>query len=383
MKNVSYKIKYFILVSTIIIFQICTQLYNSIIVYGESKKINVSARAAIAMDVDSGLVLYEKNAYEIIPMASTTKVMTALVALKHGKLEQKIVISKKAASIGGSKVKYSANEEITLKELLYGLMFKSGNDAAIAISEGVAGSLDEFINLMNEEVVNMGLTNTHFESPHGLDKPMHYTTVYDLAKLTCMAKKNDFFNKLVKTKSVTRGEYNFTRDYNNINKLLYDNPNCTGVKTGYTAQAGKCLVSSFNIDNREIVVVTLNCTERWKESNKIFNYVKDEYTYENIKKVGDTLVQFTDLKGNSVGGYIKEQIVIPKNSFSKYEEKITLNKLGMKDIDIPKDKIIGTYKLFKDDKEIYCTYIYSDAQIKNKENLWYKINNDLRNKQKK
>lgn len=380
MKNIIYKGKEQIVEFTIFLAITYGILFNTITVYGENNKINVSARAAIAIDMDSGLVLYEKNAYEVIPMASTTKIMTALVALKHGNLDKKIIISKKAASIGGSKVKYRAKEEITLRELLYGLLFKSGNDAAIAISEDVGGSLEKFINLMNEEVVNMGLTNTHFESPHGLDKPMHYTTAYDLAKLTCIAKRNETFNKLVRTKSIGKGEHNFTRDYNNINKLLYQNPNCTGVKTGYTANAGKCLVSSFNINNKEIVVVTLNCTERWNESNKIFNYVKDEYKFDNIRSANENILQFTDLSGNAISGYIKENIVLPKNSYSKYDEKVNLNDFAMEDLNIAKDNVIGLYKILKDDKEVYSAYIYNDCAINNKENIWYKINKNLRDR---
>lgn len=341
--------------------------------YSNIKSMNVNARAAIAIDKDTGLVLYEKNAYEVIPMASTTKIMTALVAIRHGDLDKKITISKRAAAIRGSTVKYRVGEEITLRELLYGLMFKSGNDAALAIAEGVGGSVEEFIKLMNEEAVNIGLSNTHFETPHGLDKPTHYTTAYDLALLTAEAKKNNIFDEIVKSKTISRGQHKFTRDYNNINKLLYSNPQCTGVKTGYTGQAGKCLVSSFKLNNNEIIVVTLNCTERWKESNKIYDYVKNNYTYDKIRNKNDSVFTFVDLKGKKVNGVIKEEVTLPKDNSSKYEEKIEIYKDNFKDKYIKSNSVIGYYKIYKNEKEIYKTFIYNDNSINNQETIFYKL----------
>lgn len=351
---------------------------STTLAYSNSKNMNVSARAAIAIDKDTGLVLYEKNAYEVIPMASTTKIMTALVAIRHGNLDKKIEISKRAAAIRGSTVKYRVGEEITLRELLYGLMFKSGNDAALAIAEGVGGSVEEFIKLMNEEAVNIGLSNTHFETPHGLDKPTHYTNAYDLALLTAEAKKNKTFDEIVKSKSISKGQHKFTRDYNNINKLLYSNPQCTGVKTGYTGQAGKCLVSSFKLNNKEIIVVTLNCIERWKESNRIYDYVKNNYTYDKIKSKNEKVLTFVDLKGKEVNGVIKEEVTLPKDNFSKYEEKIDIYKENFKDKYIKKDSIIGYYKIYKDEKEVYKTFIYNDNSINNKETIFYKIKEHLK-----
>ncbi|SHJ64301.1 D-alanyl-D-alanine carboxypeptidase [Hathewaya proteolytica DSM 3090] len=355
-----------------------TMILGNFTAYAQTKDLRVDARAAIAMDVESGMVLYEKSSYDVIPMASTTKIMTALVALRHGELDKKITISKRAASIGGSTVKYRYNEEITLRELLHGLMFKSGNDAAIAIAEGVGGTVEEFVNMMNEEAVNMGLLNSHFETPHGLDKPMHYTTAYDLARMTCIAKQNDFFNKLVKTKLVTRGQNNFTRDYNNINKLLYSNPVCTGVKTGYTAQAGKCLVSSFKINNREIVVVTLNCTERWNESSKIYDYVKSNYKYDKIVTKGEKVSSLKDINNNTIDLCSNETITMPLNSKSNYEKVVVINEKNLKDVDVKAGTIIGVYKILKDKNEICSCYIYNREDIKNKESFWFKVNNKLK-----
>lgn len=243
--------------------------------------IRVSARNAIALDSKTKQVLFEQNADEIVPMASTTKILTALVAITHGDLDREVNISKNAASIRGSKVGYVAGEKIRLRELLYGLMYKSGNDAAIAIAEDIGGSIEGFSKIMNDYAISLGLINSHFESPHGLDSPKHYTCAYDLALLTTKAMESDLFCQICGTKSITRDTSNFTRDYNNINKILYKIPEANGVKTGYTGQAGKCLVSSVKHEGRNIIIVVLNCSDRWNVTEKIYKYVADNYCFKN------------------------------------------------------------------------------------------------------
>lgn len=243
--------------------------------------IRVSARNAIALDSKTKQVLFEQNADEIVPMASTTKILTALVAITHGDLDREVTISKNAASIRGSKVGYVAGEKITLRELLYGLMYKSGNDAAIAIAEDIGGSVEGFAKIMNDYAISLGLINSHFESPHGLDSAKHYTCAYDLALLTTKAMESDLFCQICGTKSITRDTSNFTRDYNNINKILYKIPEANGVKTGYTGQAGKCLVSSVKHEGRNIIIVVLNCSDRWNVTEKIYKYVADNYCFKN------------------------------------------------------------------------------------------------------
>ncbi len=243
--------------------------------------IKVSARNAIALDSKTKQVLFEQNADEIVPMASTTKILTALVAITHGDLDREVTISKNAASIRGSKVGYVAGEKIRLRELLYGLMYKSGNDAAIAIAEDIGGSVEGFAKIMNDYAISLGLINSHFESPHGLDSPKHYTCAYDLALLTTKAMESELFCQICGTKSITRDTSNFTRDYNNINKILYKIPEANGVKTGYTGQAGKCLVSSVKHEGRNIIIVVLNCSDRWNVTENIYKYVVDNYSFKN------------------------------------------------------------------------------------------------------
>lgn len=270
----------------LLIFLLLPTIFNIYTIRPLAKEMNkplrVSARNAIAFDSKTKEVLWNQNGYEIVPMASTTKILTAIVAINYGNLDEKVVISKNAASIRGSIVGYRAGEEITIRELLFGLMFRSGNDAAIAIAEGIAGSVEGFSNIMNDYAKSLGVLDSHFESPHGLDSQKHYSSAYDLALLTAKGMEYDIFREIVGEKSISKDKYNFTRDYSNINKILYRIPSANGVKTGYTGGAGKCLVSSFKHMDRNIIIVVLNCPNRWNETERIYNYIKDNHNFENI-----------------------------------------------------------------------------------------------------
>ncbi|MBU3142168.1 D-alanyl-D-alanine carboxypeptidase family protein [Clostridium sp. CF012] len=305
-------------------FTLCLVLiFTSLIqnVYGED--IYVNAISAIAIDADTKIVLYEKNAYTPIEIASTTKIITALVAIKCGNLEKKMIVSEKAASIRGSEIGLKSGEEVTLKELLYGLMLRSGNDAAITIAEGISGSVDEFLKLMNEYALEIGLLNSNFESPHGLDSTNHYSTAYDLALITAKAKEIKLFNDIVSSKDIDAKEYGFNRSYHNINKILYLLPNATGVKTGFTGKAGKCLVTSVKIQNREVIIITLNCTPRWKETERISKYVEKNYEYKKLISKDDILDSINIKNGASKIQLVsKRDIIIPVKKDGKIEIKI-------------------------------------------------------------
>lgn len=275
---------------TIILLSIIFTQIISVGVKAEEKSVNkfrVNARCAIALDRESGQVLYEQNGYEIVPMASTTKILTSLIAIEQGDLDRIVTISKNAASIRGSKVGYKVGEKITLRELIFGLMFKSGNDAAIAIAETLGGSIEGFADIMNHYARGIGILDSHFESPHGLDSSGHYSSAYDLALLTSKGMSYDMFREVVGSKQISKDKYNFTRDYNNINKILWMIPGANGVKTGYTGQAGKCLVSSINNQGKDIIIVVLNCPDRWNVTDKIYKHVLETVAFEshNIKEL--------------------------------------------------------------------------------------------------
>lgn len=261
--------------------------FKSVSCYG-SDKITVDARCAIAMDSKTKDVLYVQNGYELVPMASTTKILTSIIAIDRGNLDQEYTVSKNAVSIRGSKVGYAAGEKITVRELLYGLMFKSGNDAAITLAEGIAGSVDNFAILMNHYAISMGILDSHFSTPHGLDSEEHYSTAYDLALLASKGFEYDTFREIVGSKSISKDKYNFTRDYNNINKILWKIPGANGVKTGYTGQAGKCLVSSVIYKDRDIIIVVLNCTDRWNQTEKIFKYIEETEAFKEKNNIMET-----------------------------------------------------------------------------------------------
>ncbi len=244
-----------------------------------------SAKAMCVLDKDSKRVLYSKNSSEKLPMASTTKVMTAITVLENcSDLEQVITIDDKAVGIEGTSIYLRKGEQISVMDLLYGLMLRSGNDSATALAYHVAGGVDKFAKLMNELAAKIGATNSHFANPHGLDNPEHYTTAYDLALIAGYALGNPNFKKIVSTKSHIIPATNMSdkRYLTNKNRLLSSLDGCCGVKTGFTSKAGRCLVSACERNGHTIVTVVLNCGPMFEESADLIDLGFEEYTYKKI-----------------------------------------------------------------------------------------------------
>jgi D-alanyl-D-alanine carboxypeptidase (penicillin-binding protein 5/6) len=236
----------------------------------------IDAGAAVVMDMKSGRILYEKNAYSKRAMASTTKIMTAILAIEKGNPDDDVVVSERADSIWGSTIGIRKGEVFKLSELLYGLMLSSGNDAAIAVAEHIGGTVENFAEMMTQKAREIGAKNTSFKTPHGLDMDGHYTTAYDLALITRYALANSIFSSVVGTKYTSIKDIGLS----NTNELLTIYPGADGVKTGYTGKAGRCLVSSATRNNRRIIAVVLNCSTRSvraQSSIKILNYAFDNY----------------------------------------------------------------------------------------------------------
>lgn len=327
-------------------------------------EINVNALNAIAMDSKTKTILYEKNAYMLVPMASTTKIMTALVAINYGNLDRKIEISDRAASIRGSTVGYKKGELISLRELLYGLMLRSGNDAAIAIAEGVAGSVDEFVKLMNEYAAQIGVYNTHFESPHGLDKDEHYSTAYDLAVITSKAKENELFNEIVSSKEVDGSSNGFSRSFHNINKILWQLPNANGVKTGYTGKAGKCLVSSVNIQGNDVIIVVLNSPSRWNETKKINDYIEKNYEFRKIFSKDDIVKEASVENGDDkLKAKTNKDIILPQKKGKEYKVKINIPYHNIT-APINEGAKVGSLDIYVDDKKVYSEVLEAGNSVK-------------------
>ena len=238
-----------------------------------ARALEVSARSAVLIEPITGRILYEKNKAEKLPMASTTKIVTAITALEHGDLSDLVVTSKAAANVEGSSIWLAEGEEQTLEDLLYGLMLSSGNDAAIAIAEHIGGSIDNFALLMNQTAREAGAVNSSFQNPNGLDEEGHYTTAEDLAKITAYGMKNDLFRKIVATKShsIPWEGHEWNRTLQNHNKLLRTYDGCDGVKTGFTKKSGRCLVSSATRNGIQLIAVTLNAPNDWEDHRKMLD----------------------------------------------------------------------------------------------------------------
>ncbi len=250
---------------------------------------NNSANAATVIDVSSGRILYEKNADQQLSIASLTKIMTAIVAIEVGELKDKVKASKNAVRTEGSSIYLREDEELSLEDLLYGLMLRSGNDAAVAIAEHVGGSVEGFAYLMNEKANYIGLTSSHFVNPHGLDHRDHYSSARDLAILTAYALKDPTFQKIVSTqvKTAPLEGYDWDRKWFNKNKMLRFYDGADGVKTGYTKIAKRCLVSSATRDGRQVVVVVINDGNDWNDSAKLLDYGFNQF--QNIELVRKNL----------------------------------------------------------------------------------------------
>lgn len=246
---------------------------------------DTSAKAAVVMDVNSGRVLYSKNCHQKMAMASTTKIMTTLVAIESGRLNETVKVSKKASTVEGSSIYLKEGEKLTVEELLYGIMLRSGNDAATAVAEHIGGSVEGFVAMMNKKAKEIGAVDTHFANPHGLDADGHYTTAYDLALITSYALKNPKFAQIVSTKKKSiKGpeDQNWDRALVNKNKMLWNFEGGDGVKTGYTGNAGRCLVSSATRNNWHLVTVVLNCSPMWEESAALLEYGFRTYSNQTL-----------------------------------------------------------------------------------------------------
>ena len=243
----------------------------------------VSARSALVMDAATGRVFYEKNADERSLIASTTKIMTALVVCEQCNVLDRMRIPKEAVGIEGSSLYLQEGEVLTIQELLYGLMLHSGNDAATALAIYCGGTVEGFVQMMNDKAHRLGLQDTNFANPHGLDAPGHYSTARDLAVLTANAMKNPVFAQTVSTKSIHIG----SRVLRNHNKLLWQVPGADGVKTGYTQAAGRILVSSAARDGRRLVMVTIHDPDDWLDHKTMLEQGFSQYQLQNILSKGD------------------------------------------------------------------------------------------------
>lgn len=263
--------------------------------------VELSAKSACVIAADSCQVVYEKNSGEKLPMASTTKMMTALVAAESDKWDDVVTVSVNAQNQEGSKIYLKAGEKIKMSELVCGLMLNSGNDAAVAIAEHISGSCDEFAEAMTRRAKELGAVNTSFKNPNGLDSEGHFSTAYDLALIGRAVLENERLAPIVSTKEMKIENEDGTVTYlRNHNKLLWRYEGMEGIKTGYTKRSGRCLVTSAKRDDVRLVAVTLNAPDDWKDHTNMLDYGFSVCDHKAVVKKGETLREVT-VDGKTLG----------------------------------------------------------------------------------
>lgn len=342
----------------------------------------INSRAYIILDRKSSTVILGKNHNQRKKMASTTKIMTSLVVIENCNLSDTVEISKKAGSTGGSRLGIKTGDKITVNDLLYGLMLCSGNDAAVALAEHVAGSINNFSELMNNKALELGLTNTHFITPHGLDADEHYTTAYELAILSNYALKNETFAKIVGTKEYTITINNNVKTIRNTNELLGNLNGVYGIKTGFTNGANRCLVTACKRGDMDIICVVLGAdTKKFRstDSIKLMEYAFSHFEYVDINNIINTYFEnwkkehldtFSVYKG--LYDYISltynppsySNIPIKNDMLDKFN--IIINCNTNLNAPISKGTIIGNITLLSGETTIYSSNISVDCDIKKK-----------------
>ena len=350
-------------------------------------EIDISSRIALIYDRASGKILYQKNGNKQTPMASTTKIMTAIVVLEQAKLTDTVTINSKAASIGGSRLGLKKNDKITVNDLLYGLMLRSGNDAAVALAIHVGGSIEGFVDMMNKKAIELGLTNSHFIVPHGLDNEGHYTTAYELAKITDYALNIDKFKEIVGTKVTTIHINGYAKTINNTNNLLGSVSGLYGVKTGFTNGAGRCLVTACKRDNLDIITVIIGADTtniRSKDTIKLIQYAYTEFEVVNIKEIveekfeawkniNEARIYVNKGTKNKVKLYLEElqytKMAVRKEEIDKID--ILANTIYYLETPVKENEIVGNMKILLNNESIEVLNIYVQEEIQRKEIIEY------------
>ena len=361
-----------------------------------SNEPSINAKHAIVFDRHSKRAIYTKKSSEICKMASTTKIMTAIVVIENSNLNDIVEVSLKASTTNGSRLGLSKKDKISVEHLLYGLMLKSGNDAAVALAEYTGGSVEKFAFMMNNKAHELGLINTNFVTPHGLDNENHYTTALDLAILTDYALKNDIFSKIVKTKNYTVLINNQQKNISNTNELLGNFEGIYGVKTGFTNGANRCLVTSCKRNNLDFICIVLGCdtkNNRTKDTIKLLNYAFSNFTLINLKDIA--INKFNSWKISHKNSFFinkgKHQMLdlyLDENDFNfsniaiknsdkdKIDYEISFN--SYYDAPLKKYTQIGVLKLYVNKQIFYSVKVLNHNEIA-KKNTYYYISFILKN----
>lgn len=357
--------------------------------YANSTKIvapQINAKSAIVMDYETGQILYDKNGHAKVYPASTTKVLTAILALEKGNLDDIVTASKNAANVEGSKIYLNEGEQLTLRQLMYAMMVESANDAAVAIAEHIGGSVENFANMMNQKAQEIGAKDSHFVTPNGLHDPNHYTTAYDMALIARYAMKIPFFRQLVSTVTYEippTNKFKEKRILLNTNMLIrptqYHYAGADGIKTGYTSEADKCLLATAVHNNRRVIVAIYddNPDLIWKDAINLLNYGLDDFTTKTYVHKGDYVTRASVVNGTEAYVDLKAAndfiytIPIDKADSIRSYKKIYPAKAPIK-----QGQTLGYISYELDDKEIGKVNLIASQAVKAKgwNNLYSKIN---------
>lgn len=343
-------------------FLVCPPTANNVDATG------TSAKAMCVMEATTNRVLYSKNENTQLPMASTTKIMTAITAIENcPNLDEKFEISPRAVGISGTSIYLRKGEAFSMRELLYGLMLVSGNDASVAIGERISGKWETFVELMNATAKKIGAEHSHFANTHGLDAKGHYTTAKDLALITSYALSNDTFKEIVSTRNTkitnTDGK---TRYLKNKNRLLNSLDGCNGVKTGFTDDAGRCLVSSCERDGMQLVCVVLNCGPMFEESASLLEQGFAEYKMVDLTKGYNFshFVKLEDARKEFVEVGTKGSFFYPLRDDEM--QKVTYSVTLPRSLEggVEKDKEIGNAQIYFSGRLLFSEKIYTMEEVR-------------------
>ncbi|MBR3120738.1 D-alanyl-D-alanine carboxypeptidase [Oceanobacillus profundus] len=316
----------------------------------------VSANNAILIEQSTGRVLYEKKAHEEASIASITKIMTAIIAIESGKMDEMATASRSAIYTEGSSIYLEQGEEMKLEDLVYGLMLRSGNDAAIAIAEHVGGSEKGFVYMMNEKAKWLGMTNTHFDNPHGLDSETHYSTAYDMAILTRYAMENNTFQEISGSENYISENRSYS--WKNKNRLLtqfYEY--CTGGKTGYTKQTGRTLVTTAEKDGMKLIAVTLDAPDDWNDHISMFEWGYENYQMEPLSDEGPIKYRLNETN-LTVNGFVEDEVSYPLSV--EEIEVLTSSTFLLSNYLTTDEEIIGKTVFYLDDEQLMETHIFQN-----------------------
>lgn len=344
-------------------FLIALWIVTGVSIPVQAKELSVSAKSAIVIEAQTGKILYEKNAHEQLPMASTTKIMTALLALEQTGIDDPFVVDEQAIQVEGTSMGLKAGDTVTLRALACGMLMASGNDAANSAAVRISGDLPTFAQRMNERAQQIGMEQTNFVTPSGLDAQDHYSTAYDMALLAREAIRNeDFLSICSQTKITTEyGNPPYKRTLTNHNRLLSLYEGAIGVKTGFTKKAGRCLVSAAQRDGVTLICVTLNAPDDWNDHSALFDYgFSQVYTEKRTESFSSQMLPIVGSDQAEIEIVPEQEVLFPKINGQTYTLTYELCVPKFLYAPVKKGDIIGTVVYYADGKEMMCTPVIAN-----------------------